>query len=76
MSRARERSTLYGGTSGVAAIFGFTKIGVATATLGTKTLALIGVAATNPITAAIAGAVVVGTVVYGLTKLEELEERK
>ena len=71
MSRARERGALYGGASGVSAIFGITKIGAATATLGTKTLGLIGIAATNPITAAIAGAVIVGTVVYGLTKLEE-----
>ena len=71
MSKARERGALYGSVSGVSAIFGFPQIGAATATLGAKTLALLGIAAINPITAAVAGGIIVGTAVYGLTKLEK-----
>ena len=68
MSEAGERATLYGSTSGGAALLGITQIGTATGALGVKTLALIGIVS-NPVTAAIAGGIVVGTAVYALTKL-------
>ena len=68
MSEAAERATLYGSASGGAALLGVTKIGTATTAIGIKTLAFIGIAA-NPITAAIAGGIVVGAAVYALTEL-------
>ena len=68
--RARERGALYGGASGLSALLGVPKIGLATASLGIKALTLVGIAA-NPITAAVAGAVLVGVAVYGLTKIED-----
>ena len=70
MSHATERATRYGSVSGVSALLGITKIGTATASVGVKTLTLIGIAS-NPITAAIAGGIVVGTAVYALTKLTD-----
>ena len=58
-------------------IFGIIRIGLLTAALATNTFALIiGVTATNPITAGVAEAIIVGTVVYGLTKLNENEKEK
>lgn len=70
MTDAAEKSALYGSASGVSALLGITKIGAATSSLGVKTLALLGLAS-NPVTAAIAGGVVVATAVYTLTKLTD-----
>ena len=67
--RATERAALYGSVSSVSAILGTKGIGVATGSLGMKTLAILGIAS-NPITAAIAGGIVVAGAVYALTKLE------
>ena len=68
-NEAKEKGLLYGSASAVSALFGVPKIGAATATLGSKTLSILGVAsALNPVTAAIAGGVIIGAVTWALTK--------